>query len=171
LSERKYKLGDDGELEEIIDEGDEKPKRKRKPKLYNRTFHIPLSLMLVLIVSVILLVLITYSITRPSGQPVVVTATSTAQPRPSETPGGYLDKIPPCGMLPITQNPRFAYRVDPSGGDAELLRIDMDGTNSCRLTNNNVDDGWPSWSPDGKKLCLPHFSMPLITIRIIPFIS
>ena len=41
MSEPKYKLGDDGELEEIIDDVDEKPKRKRKPKYYPRTLQIP----------------------------------------------------------------------------------------------------------------------------------
>ena len=157
LTEPKYKLGDDGELEEIIDDSDEKPKRKRKPKLCNRTLYIPLSLMLVLVTAVVLLLLIVFWVTRPAQQIPIIAAYPTNQPRPSETPGGYLDQVAPCGLLPVTQKPRFAFSVSPSGGDSELLRIDADGTNSCRLTNNNIYDNQPAWSPDGKRIAFTAF--------------
>ena len=30
--------------------------------------------------------------------------------------------------------------------------MDIDGSNLTRLTNNSIEDGEPSWSPDGSKL-------------------
>jgi Tol biopolymer transport system component len=30
--------------------------------------------------------------------------------------------------------------------------MNADGSNPERLTNNNDDDNWPSWSPDGTKI-------------------
>jgi TolB protein len=37
-------------------------------------------------------------------------------------------------------------------GNAEIFAIDADGNNAVNLTNNAADDGYPAWSPDGKKI-------------------
>ncbi len=34
----------------------------------------------------------------------------------------------------------------------EIYVIDIDGTNKTQLTHNNVDDGHPTWSPNGKQI-------------------
>ena len=34
----------------------------------------------------------------------------------------------------------------------EIYVIDIDGTNRTQLTHNNVDDGHPTWSPNGKQI-------------------
>jgi len=157
LSEPKFKLGDDGELEEIIEDFDEKPKRKRKP--YNRTLYVPMSLMLILVASVIILVLITFFVTRPIYQGTQATYfLPTQQPSPTGTPDhSYWAQMPPCGMIPVTQKPRFALSMKPSGKDDELVRLDVDGTSGCRLTNNDYYDGEPAWSLDGKRIVFTSF--------------
>ncbi len=151
MNDPRLKLGDDGELEEIIEDFEEKPKRKRKAKYYRRILQIPLSLMLVFVTSVILLIFITYGLASSSNR-VLVFVYSSPQPHPTETPGGYMDQIPSCAMLPITQKPRFAFRVSPLGSDYELVRIDADGSNRCRLTDNDFNDDQPAWSQDGKHI-------------------
>jgi len=37
-------------------------------------------------------------------------------------------------------------------GNSEIYSIHADGTNEKRLTNNDANDGFPSWSPDGSKV-------------------
>ena len=37
-------------------------------------------------------------------------------------------------------------------GNAEIYKMDADGLNETRLTNNLVADGSPVWSPDGRKV-------------------
>jgi TolB protein len=37
-------------------------------------------------------------------------------------------------------------------GNHQIYVMNIDGTNQKRLTNNNADDWYPSWSPDGEKL-------------------
>lgn len=37
-------------------------------------------------------------------------------------------------------------------GNREIYAMNADGTNQIRLTNNNVFDDHPKWSPDGKKI-------------------
>ena len=37
-------------------------------------------------------------------------------------------------------------------GNFEIYVMNIDGSNQKRLTNNDVDDWNPSWSPDGSKI-------------------
>ena len=49
------------------------------------------------------------------------------------------------------QNGRIAFSsaVD---GDSEIYSINPDGSGVLKLTNNTVNDSFPGWSPDGKKI-------------------
>jgi Tol biopolymer transport system component len=48
-------------------------------------------------------------------------------------------------------NGRIAY-VDNSDGDREVYTMDADGSNEKQLTKNDVFEGEPGWSPNGKKI-------------------
>jgi TolB protein len=37
-------------------------------------------------------------------------------------------------------------------GNYEIYLMNIDGSNQKRLTTNNADDWYPSWSPDGTKI-------------------
>ncbi|MBA3872160.1 MAG: PD40 domain-containing protein [Anaerolineae bacterium] len=152
MSEPKYKLGDDGELEEVIDDLGEKPKRKRKPKYYPRTLQIPLSLMLALIVGIALFGVVAYFLSHPAQPKLDDRGLLAAQFQPTETPGGIMDTIPPCAMFAADQKPRIVYTMISLSSDKELMRVNLDGTNNCILTKNNIEDSDPSWSPDGTRI-------------------
>lgn len=47
---------------------------------------------------------------------------------------------------------RVAFSTDRDGGNSEIYRINPDGSDLTRLTNNTATDGSPSWSPDGTEL-------------------
>ncbi len=42
--------------------------------------------------------------------------------------------------------------ADPKGRDFDLYKINVDGTGLERITYNDTFDGFPMFSPDGKKL-------------------
>ncbi len=42
-------------------------------------------------------------------------------------------------------------------GNAEIYVMDADGKNQRRLTHHPAEDGWPSWSPDGKKIAFSSY--------------
>lgn len=150
MSEPKFKLGDDGELEEIFEDLDEKPKRKRKLKPLNRTLQIPLGLMLMLVASVSLLVIIAFGILRPA--PILISPTASSTFLPTQTPFRWLGQLPLCSSVPLTKTARFVYQAGSDKGN-EILRIDADGTNACRVTDNvDIEDVQPSFSPDGSKI-------------------
>src|SRR6266536_2435543 len=50
---------------------------------------------------------------------------------------------PPQGLI-VFQSDR--------GGQLDLWTMRPDGSNQVRLTNDKVDDEFPTWSPDGKKI-------------------
>lgn len=51
----------------------------------------------------------------------------------------------------ITPSGHIVFHSDRSG-NSEIYRIDADGNNETRLTFNDAYDGFPSWSPDGRKI-------------------
>jgi dipeptidyl aminopeptidase/acylaminoacyl peptidase len=40
-------------------------------------------------------------------------------------------------------------------GNSEIYVMNTDGSGQTRLTVDDADDYWPSWSPDGKKITFP----------------
>ena len=54
-------------------------------------------------------------------------------------------------MVCVDAQARIAFGSD-RDGNSEIYVMDADGKNMRRLTNNRVDDGSPSWSPDGKRI-------------------
>ncbi len=42
-------------------------------------------------------------------------------------------------------------------GNAEIYLMDVDGGNQINLTNNNADDYYPTWSPDGNRIAFVSY--------------
>src|SRR5215207_6506002 len=49
------------------------------------------------------------------------------------------------------RNGKIAFISD-RDGNSEIYVMNPDGTDQVRITNNNIDDAYPSWSPDGKTI-------------------
>ena len=51
----------------------------------------------------------------------------------------------------------FASNIqDPKGRDFDIYTINVDGTGLERITFNETFDGFPMFSPDGKRSCSPR---------------
>lgn len=46
----------------------------------------------------------------------------------------------------------IAFRKIIDGNNSEVFVAKADGTNQKNLTNNSAFEGWPEWSPDGRKI-------------------
>lgn len=45
------------------------------------------------------------------------------------------------------------FRVSGGPPNTEIFLMEADGTNPRQLTQHSGADGWPAWSPDGKRIC------------------
>ena len=54
-------------------------------------------------------------------------------------------------MVCVEAQAQIAF-VSDRDGNREIYVMDADGGNLRRLTDNPVDDWYPSWSPDGKRI-------------------
>src|SRR4051794_2106101 len=60
-------------------------------------------------------------------------------------PGSRATWSPDGGRLAVAATP-------PGGTGSEVYVVDVDGTNSTRITFNDAYDDAPSWSPDGARI-------------------
>jgi Tol biopolymer transport system component len=51
----------------------------------------------------------------------------------------------------LRANGKIAFTSD-RDGNLEIYVMNPDGSNQVRITSNNVVDGYPTWSPDGRKI-------------------
>jgi len=54
-------------------------------------------------------------------------------------------------QTPVEKIQKVAYHSN-RDGNAEIYSIHADGTNETRLTENDAEDRFPSWSPDGSEI-------------------
>jgi TolB protein len=52
----------------------------------------------------------------------------------------------------VVDEPGYLWDLTHSPRNSEIFVINTDGTNPVNLTKNAAYDGWPSWSPDGRKI-------------------
>ena len=97
---------------------------------------------------------------NPTSTPVPVpTPTPTIGPTPTPTPTlapGVTPTITPTPAptatpVPAPANGRIAFYSNQDGDD-EIYVVDADGSGQTRLTNQVLDDRYPDWSPDGRKI-------------------
>ncbi|HYC32673.1 MAG TPA: hypothetical protein VEB59_10335 [Gemmatimonadales bacterium] len=83
------------------------------------------------------------------------------EPMPTEEPVGTLLDGPgttaslELPLLPANGKIAFAEQVPDGGlgpGDNELFSMNPGGTGRIRLTDNDLEERFPAWSPDGTKL-------------------
>jgi len=58
---------------------------------------------------------------------------------------------PPAGAAFPGANGRIAF-VSDRDGDTEVFTMNPDGSDLTNLTNNDIGDGGPAWSPDGARI-------------------
>ena len=71
-----------------------------------------------------------------------------------------------------TQEVRRDEGTSPAGSTEnndtlEIYVIDINGTNKTQLTHNNVDDGHPTWSPNGKQIAFSSMVADIYQIFIV----
>ena len=89
----------------------------------------------------------TYTPITTTGLSPTTTPPATTTIQPTTLPPTTI--APTVTVSPITGKIVFASNRD---GDFEIFVMNADGTGVKQLTNNNVSDSGPAWSPDGKKI-------------------
>ncbi len=85
----------------------------------------------------------------PAVQPTLTTPTA-GENTASETAPVI---VPPATSVvePPAPLPRIAFMSD-RDGNLEIYRMNLDGGEQVRLTNDPAEDGFPMWSPDGRQI-------------------
>jgi Tol biopolymer transport system component len=52
----------------------------------------------------------------------------------------------------VTDEPAFRWDLTNASRNSEVFVMNADGSNPVNLTKNAAYDGWPTWSPDGRKI-------------------
>jgi serine/threonine protein kinase/Tol biopolymer transport system component len=94
--------------------------------------------------------------------------TSTAAPEPTSD-----EPLPAIFDLAVTPGPqigpgRLAFFTLGESAESEIVLIDADGTNRQVLTDNQVYDGEPDWSPDGQYIAFESMQAGNSDIYIAP---
>ena len=87
-----------------------------------------------------------------------------AQRAPVFSPDGK--RIAFESKAPTNGNERASGDVD-NNDTLEIYIIHTDGTNKTQLTHNNVDDGHPTWAPDGKRIAFTSMVDDIYQISIV----
>jgi dipeptidyl aminopeptidase/acylaminoacyl peptidase len=88
----------------------------------------------------------------------IVSSTTFARPRRLTRIGAVsllgLLVLVAAGALPAAAKPPQGLIIFQSdrGGQTDLWTMRPDGSNQVRLTNDKIEDVFPTWSPDGKKI-------------------
>lgn len=118
-----------------------KPGRKREPGLQRFIWPVAAALLVIL--------LFLWSI-RPRSQPPTGGERGEGGPI-SPTPTTLGAGVPPTQPPPARHTIAYMFWEEESG-TWEIYLMASDGSNRTRLTENEVDDTWPSWSYDGRHL-------------------
>ena len=93
----------------------------------------------------------TTSTPQPSPTRVAEESTRTAQPTPTARPPTLT--LPPTATLINGSTSKIAFAsCDTRFASCEIFVINADGSQVFKMTNNNIDECCPDWSPDGSKL-------------------
>lgn len=95
--------------------------------------------------AIIVLAFLAYILTACQSEP-APTPTTEPTPLPSPTP------VQPCGSVtnsPYITKLAYASNID---GDYEICTLEAGASQAYKLTNNDVQDRYPAWSPDGQQL-------------------
>jgi TolB protein len=52
----------------------------------------------------------------------------------------------------VVDGPAFQWDLSTIGRNSEVFVANADGSNEVNLSKNAAFDGWPAWSPDGKRI-------------------
>jgi serine/threonine protein kinase len=64
-----------------------------------------------------------------------------------------LQVVSPCALAWSPNKKRIAYAAPCENNmDKDVYVVNSDGSNVTRLTNNQNNNGWPTWSPDGNSI-------------------
>lgn len=179
MNDPEFRIGDDGEIENLRSLG----KRKQKPKegMWQRSVPIPLPLVLfvggaagLLIITLIWIFILFINRDRPAFdydelRPEIA-QTSTAIAEPSRDQRDDLSVGMPvnldvnasvgnefiaCQVTPITNDQRIVFSAGRTGESRNLYLSDINGRNICQLTGDNLThENYPAWSPDGSQIVL-----------------
>jgi len=102
-----------------------------------------------------------------------VAPTATATSTPTSLPAATPTATPTPSSSSTTQRlARVAFWSD-RDGNFEIYVMDADGSNLTRLTkhstvgNDQVDNGYPSWSPDGGKMVFCNFTGDIVSMDVM----
>lgn len=178
----KFRLGDDGELDDESTQPIQKMKRKAKPRAERVRFStltvIGFAALLTLIGCLLIANLVNNRLARLPPTPIVIVATVTPQPPtptrssptptptrpPTATPAPTLvitpatigiGERPFCWQMPVTGNERIVFDTTYGDGNREIYVLDLSlpqDNNICRLTDNTAEDTSPVWHPAGSSV-------------------
>jgi dipeptidyl aminopeptidase/acylaminoacyl peptidase len=192
VNDPEFRIGDDGEIEEVP----ESDNRKRKPKegIWQSSVPIPLPVVLfvggaagIFVLSVVWIFLVTgersippvYPTSRATRGPIFRTFTpnadlaltdesSMATLRNLDSEASIGNQLAACETAPVTSEHRIVFSAGATGNTRNLFLSDIDGQNVCRLTDDEfTQEDSPSWSSDGSQIAFKAIRDNTLDIYVI----